>query len=635
MKASQWTKFAAGAAGLAVVFGILILINILAAPLRIRADLTEENLYTLSSNTQSLVGDLDREVTLKFYFSRSADDLPIPLKQYAGRVQDLLEEYDTLGGDDVRLEVYNPRPDTDDEEWAQRYGLVGQPLNPMGGEPVYFGLVAVSGAREAAIPFLAPQMEPQLEYNVTRLLDEVSTVDKPVIGIMSPLPVQGAQANPYGPQAQQQRPWGLLQELERQFETQTIDPGADSIPDGITLLLVIHPKDFSPETMYAMDQFVLRGGRMVALMDPLCIVDEPPQANPMMMQSPGGSSDLNALTASWGYTLSPSMVLADPRAATRLNLGQGRVSEFAAFLTYSEEGLSEDQMATSGLESMSLPFPGALRGQPVEGLSAEPLLTSSDESGLVNTFMATQPGLRLMDNAQPVDSLPLAIRLQGTFPSAFPEGPPDVAGGDPDAAARLNGGRPHLSEAEGETAVTLIADVDFANDQYATRTVNIFGQQLIEPINDNLIFVLNLVEQMTGSQEMIGLRSRGTFSRPFDRVEDLSRQAQERWQAEEAKLTETIQEAQARLNELQQAKTADQQLILSPEQEAEIENVREQRFEAQKRLREVRKNLRQDIERLGFQLKAINLAAVPLVVAGFGILRWVNRRKKARGRVHE
>jgi ABC-type uncharacterized transport system involved in gliding motility auxiliary subunit len=620
---NQASKTLSGAAGLLIVLAILVVLNVLVSPLSLRSDLTEEKLYTLSNGTRGLLKDLERPVSLKFYFSEGAEGIPGPLKQYASRVRDLLREYERASGGKLTLETFDPEPDSDEEEWAQRYGLAGQSLNPLGGTPIYFGVAAVSGTREAVIPFFAPQIEPQLEYLLTRLVDEVVRVKKSVVGIMSTLPVQGAAANPFGPPTGA-RPWALISELNRQFETRELLPEASEVSNDIDLLVLIHPKNLSEKTLFAIDQFVLRGGRLLALMDPLSIVDESTRQPGMMMQSPGGSSDLNRLSEAWGFSLSGGTVVADARAASTLNLGAGNVAEIFAFLSLKAANINKKDIATGMLENLTLPFAGAFEGEAADGLVAEHLIFSSEDSALVSSFMATQPGRQVMDSGTRKEGLPLAIRLTGRFPTAFPDGAPK--GEDVEKETPVDN---ILSESSADSIVVLIGDVDFANDSYATREVNLFGQRIIQPANDNLNLVINLVEQLSGSEALIGLRSRGTFNRPFDKVETIAREAQQKWQAEEKQLTQKLQEAQARLAQLQNTKSSDQQFIVTPEQAAEIEKFRTERFDTQKRLREVRKNLRKDIEQLGFRLKAVNLTAMPVLITAFGLLRWHRRRKKA------
>jgi ABC-type uncharacterized transport system involved in gliding motility auxiliary subunit len=613
-------------AGALVALGIVIALNVLLGGVRLRADLTEEDLYTLSEGTRTLLKALERPVTLKLYFSRSAEEAPIPLKQYAQRVADLLKEYEALSDGRVILETIDPRPDSDEEEWAQRYGLQGAPLDMTGlGAPVYFGLVGVSGSREAAIPFLTPDAEPQLEYQVTRLLAEITRDRPPVIGVLSSLPVMGEPAMPFGmPPAQEARKWAFLRELERQVELRELQPDFDRVPDELDALVLIHPKDLSDAALFAIDQYLLRGGRLLAFVDPVCISDEPASPSPYGAPPPG-ASDLNRLTAAWGFEMVPGQVVADVEAASRISFGPQQGTDLMpTWLSLRAANLNEEDVATSALESLMMPFAGMWRGAPTNGLDVVELIHTSEDSSLVDSFRAVQPGLDKMRTAPPAGRVPLALRFRGRFPTAFPGGPPVEGANEAGAADGA-----HLAEAEADGTAVLVADADMLADRFSLNEMRFFGQSIYEPLNDNLAFALNLVEQLGGSEALIGLRSRGATHRPFERVIELEREAQKRWQDREIELTDQLQRAQAKLNELQRAKEEDQRMILSPEQKREIEKFREQRFETQQQLKEVRRNLRADIERLGLQLKVVNMALMPAAVALFGLAYGWRRRRRS------
>lgn len=625
MQTKRLSNTLTGLTGLVLLLAIIILANMLVQPLRWRADLTEENLYTLSDGTRTLLSELQRPVTLKFYFSRSNEDLPIPLKQYGRRIRDLLSEYRAAGRGNIVMEVYDPRPDSDEEEWAQRYGLAGQSLTGMG-PPLYAGIVAEAGGREAVIPFLSPGLEPQLEYLITRLIAQVTQAEKPVIGIMSPLPVMGLQMppqmqmNPMQP-PQQRPPWMFVRELQRQYDVEEVPMTASSIPDPIDTLLVIHPKDIKPAQLYALDQFVLRGGRLMVFVDPQCSAE----AETMPQQNPYGflmaASDINRLSGHWGLQMQSGNVVADRKLATRINMGNG-VELLPTWLTLTDENIDDDSIATSMLEMVMLPYAGGFTGNPVEGLNITRLMSSTSEAMFLNSFQASSPGSAKMKEAKPAGQVTLALRLQGQFKTAFPDGPPVPAEGEANAPEGE-------TLQEGEGVVVLVSDADLLYDRYCFNQYQIFGQTITEPINDNFNFIMNMVEQMTGNKALIGLRSRGSYDRPFDRVRELEAQAQARWQAEEIKLMDQLEDMQQRINELQQAKAEDQKFILSPEQKEEIEKFREKRFETQQELKEVRKNLRRDIERLGLQIKALNIAAMPLAVALFGLVyAWRRKRRE-------
>jgi ABC-type uncharacterized transport system involved in gliding motility auxiliary subunit len=615
-------KVVGGAAGVLILLGILIAFNAVLSPVRLRKDVTQDKLYTLSNGTKELLKGLDRDVTLKFYFSKSNDRLPIPLKNFAGRVRDLLAEYQSRAGGHLAVEEFDPKPDSDAEEWAQRYGLRGQALDMFGaGGDLYFGIVAVSGNREAAIPILSPDSEPQLEYMLTRMISEVSREKTAKVGLMSALPVQGGGGNPYMGGGRQQG-WAAVSELKQQVDLQKVEMDAKSIPDDIDTLVVIHPAGISDSALYALDQFVLRGGRLLAFVDPMCISAQS-SVSPQRQQydmPPQESSDLNKLTKAWGLEMQSGKLAADESAATMLNAGGGRAERNAAFLSLHPANINHDEIATSSLSDVMLPFAGAFKGKPAGGLQMTTLLYTEADGFLTDIYAAQGGKIKIPDDKE---TLPLAIRLQGHFKTAFPDGQP-VEGTNQTASAEQG-----LKESAQPGVVVLVADVDLLADRFALRSMNVFGQQIQQPRNDNLAFALNLVEQLSGSEALIGLRSRGSFDRPFDRVADLEKQAQIKWQAEEQRLNQKLWAAQSRIQSLQQTKPDGQQQIMTPEQATEIKKFREEVFQTQKALKEVRKNLRRDIERLGIRLKILNIAAVPLLVALFGILRglWIKKTR--------
>jgi ABC-type uncharacterized transport system involved in gliding motility auxiliary subunit len=621
--------------GVFVVLGIVILVNILVSRLpSMRMDLTAERLYTLSTNTKSMLGDLERDVALKFYFSRSARSTPIPIKQYAQRIQDLLGEYETHGRGRIRLEVLDPEPDSDEEEWAQKYGLQAQGLGPFGGESFYLGVAAVAGTREAAIPFLAPSAEPQLEYLLTRLIHEVSQTERPTIGLMTSLPVMGTPQMPFRqPQGPQAAKWAVIADIERLYAVREVSPTVEEIPADLETLLVLHPKDLSEKTLFALDQFVLRGGRLLAFMDAMALAEQETQQQPNQFGGMGTGSDLNRLTQAWGLEMRPGKLLGDPAAATTISRGAaGGGEESIAWLSLRGERVNREDVATASLEFVMMPFAGALSGEPAEGLSMTPLVSPSDDAGLLDTFAAMGPSSAARKDLERESGLLLGVRLQGNFKTAFPDGPPEDAAPeeDGDEAGETEEETPaYLTESDGRGAVILVSDVDMLYDRFAVRTMSFLGQTMMQPVNDNLNFALNLIEQMAGSEALIGLRSRGTYERPFTKVLQLQQEAQDRYQDEELSLQEELQEAQSRINELQAAKDQDQRFILSPAQADEIEKFNEKVFETRQKLKEVRKNLRKDIEALGLKLKFINIAAVPLAIAGFGIVRGLRRRQRA------
>jgi ABC-type uncharacterized transport system involved in gliding motility auxiliary subunit len=613
--------------GVLIVLGIVIMVNVILSPIRLRSDVTDENLYTLSSGTKQLLKELDRDVTIKFYFSKSNEQLPVPFKNFAGRVRDLLKEYESRAGGRLVVEEYDPKPDSDEEEWAQRYGLQGQALDMFGlGGDLYFGIVAVSGNREAAIPMIAQSVEPRLEYLLTRMVSEITRDKMAKLGIMSALPVQGGMPPSMNPMMRQSPTpaWAIVSELESQYEIESVEMNATEIPEDIDTLIVIHPMGISDDALYALDQFVLRGGRLLAFTDPASLAAQESMAQQMkQFQMPQQhASDLNKLTSAWGITMDTTRVASDESAASMLSAGNGQAQRNAAWLMLREPHISRDEVATASLSQIMLPFAGAFDGTVAAGLEKTVLLTTADD-GKMTSAMEAQLGAPSRTTGTG-KALPLAVRLKGKFKTAFPNGKPGAAAEE--GEEKKDEG---LKESAKDGIVILVADADLLYDRFCIQRMNVFGQTLLQPANDNLNFAVNMIEQLTGSEALIGLRSRGSFNRPFDKVLALEKEAQIRWQAEEQRLNTQLQETQARLNELQSAKGEDQQFIMSPEQEAEIKKFRQEVFNNQQALKEVRKNLRRDIEKLGTRLKVINIAGIPLLVAIFGIVRgvWIKKTR--------
>ncbi len=623
MQTKRIAKQVNSIAALLIIFGIVVAVNVLFSGLRLRGDFTEDKLYTLSEGTRSILSGLERDVTVKLYVSHSMPGAPTQLKQLGRQVEELLREYALHSGGKLVLETYDPRPDSDEEEWAQRYGLAGRPLDLLGqAPPFYLGLVAVSGAREAAIPFLSPEQESRMEYLLTQLVYEVTRGERPKIGILSSLPVMGMQAMPFMQNPQGRAPWLFVQQLRRLYDVQEIS-ATGGIPDGLTALLLVQPKQLSPQTAYAIDQYLLRGGRLFAFADPMALTDDTSMRNPQAMMMGGDFGEFTKLLQAWGVQLDPTQVVGDLSFDTTLDSREVWRARNISWLNLPEEGIDRSDVATEPLRSVLLPLAGSIGGEAPEGLSRVVLLQSSAQSGLLNAMSAQfseDGGVReLVSDTQ---QHALAVRLSGRFRSAYPEGRPESE--TPEAGeVPPRGG---LLESEKEGAVVLVSDVDMLFDQFCVRASRMFGEAIYEPINDNLSFVLNLTEQLAGSQDLIGLRSRGRFDRPFTLVRELEEKAQERWRMEEQTLSAKLAETQSRLSEIQATKDPTQRMILSPEQEAEIRRFEEQVVETQQALREVRRNLTRDIEQLGLRLKVLNIAAMPLAVAVIGLFIGLRRR---------
>ncbi|MEI7900468.1 MAG: Gldg family protein [bacterium] len=626
-KPNAFSRIGTGAAGLALLLVIIGAVNLIIANLRFRVDLTAEKLYTLSSGSKKVLGKLENDVVLKFYFSSSSAEMPMGLKTYANQVQDLLKEYEIAGKGRVTLEAFDPKPDSDSEEWAQRYGIEPQQTS-MFGQPVYFGLVAVCGDKQQVFPGFNPRAEATLEYDITRLITRVAWPEKPVIGVLSSLSVLGAPQNPMMMMQRRQQPdegWAAFRDLRKDYTVREITPDTEEIESTIKALIVIHPKDLPDKTLFAIDQFVLRGGRLIVCVDPFSVADfeaNQQQQNPMMMQMGGGAagpSTLGKLFDAWGVGFDTAKVVADLSCATKLNSGNGRVEDNPAFLSLGVPNMVKGDLLTAQLSQVMFPFAGALTDTDSKEIEFTPLITSSADNACLVDQMNAQFGMSAMRAQLKPDGKKrvLAARLQGEFKTAFPNGVGDGA---------TNSTPNHLTS--GTSTVMLFGDTDFLNDRFCVQIMNSPFGTIAQPINDNLTLFANTIEQFAGREELIGVRSRGQFNRPFVKVDALEVKAMKEWQAEEARLEAALQETQQRLAELQKQKSGNERLILSKEQQSELEQFRKTQADTRRQLKEVRKNLNREIEQLGLTLKVVNIALLPLLVIGFGIYRGIQRKKR-------
>lgn len=629
-----------GIAGLLIVILIAVAVNIIAGNLNLRKDLTEEKLYTLSDGTVNILKEIERPVTLKFFFNESNPKVPMGMKNFARRVEDLLAEYEVRSDGNILIEKYDPKPDSDAEDWAQGYGLAGQELGILGPR-LYIGIVAVMGDSEATLPVVDPRAEDLLEYNITRLITRVANPKKPVIGVIGSLPVLGIQPPPYAmpgqPRPEPTPAWIAFAELRQDYDVREIDSTAEEISGDIDAIVLVHPKELSDRTLFAIDQFVLRGGRLMAFLDPMCITEMDLQG-PSSMGMPTASSDLDKLLAAWGVQYERSRVVADIEAVSRLRMGQGnRTEDSPVWLSLRRQHVNAEDLLTSKLETMMMPYAGTFRVSASDELKVTTLLSTSETSGMVDA-MTAQYGVDGVKRAfrSGLERLNLAVRLHGKLKTAFPGGKPksqedsDDAEGDEEEAG--NGeeepAEAYLVESTGENTVILVGDVDMLYNRFCVREMNFLGFKTHQAVNDNLSFFLNAVEQIAGSTDLIGIRARGKTARPFDVVLALERRAREKYMNEERQLQQNLQNAQRRLTELQREKDGNQQYILSPEQKKAIDSVQKQVLQTRAEVKLVRRKLREDIEKLGFKLKAINILLMPAVIALAGVLFWLYRKAK-------
>ena len=583
----------------ALVLVALIAVNLLAASLYFRFDITSERLYTLSHGTKSLLQGLQKPVTLKFFFSNDAPGVPLTYKTYGAKVQELLEEYRAEGSTNFQLEVYNPQPDSDEEEWATRYGLSGADLG--GGMQFFMGLVAVQEDKEAVIALLDPRREQYLEYDLSQLLLQVARAGDKKIGVFSSLQVFGQRQSPMAP-AGENGPWVLISELEKTFEVAEVENLTQLDPKTMPNLMLLHPKAISEEEQKNLDQYLMQGGNLLLLLDPKARVDREAAMAARFGAGGNAASDLPQLLPAWGIEYHANLLVGDPLHAARVTAQGIGVIPFSLWHQLTPSSFNQDLIATKELENMLLPEPGSFRLAQGSKLTLTPLITASAEAGTLESYLNPfTSALELNEKVRPDGQTHvLAGLISGPIPSAFG------------------------AKGEHPGKILLIADVDFISDDFSVDRFAMLGQVVLQPKNDNLAFMLNLVEFMGGADELMEIRSRGRFQRPFTRFEELERQAQTSYRQAESGLENKLQELQERLKNLD-AQAQGGKVVLSKDQILRIQQFRNEEKQTKAKLREIRKLLRSDIETEKTWLILLNLLSVPLVLVMAGI--WFFRRR--------
>ncbi|MBV9998138.1 MAG: Gldg family protein [Verrucomicrobia bacterium] len=625
-------------AGVVALLIILLGINVLANLFKVRSDITSNHLYTLSPGTKRILSKIDTPVEIRFYYSRDNAAMPVPLRTYAQQVEDLLDEYQQAGRGKIKVTKLDPKPDSDAEDSANLDGIQGQNLGL--GDKVYLGIAVSCLDAKTALPFLSPDRENLLEYDLSRAIAGVINPKKAIIGVMSALPVTGRQSSPMMMLQRQaaERPYVFVTELKENFDVRDVPLTAAKIDDDISVLVVDYPKGISPQTEFAIDQYLLRGGKLIALLDPLSFIDAQTSGqNPMMGGGPTSAS-LDTLLKAWGLKFSADQVVLDPLFATQVQRDTGVLAD-ATILSVGADGLNKNDPLGAATNDLLVPFVGAFSGTPAEGLHEEVLVKTSPQAGLVSAMSAQMGGAEgARKEYKPGNqSLALAVRLTGRFKTAFPNGRPAASKTDEQSGAAAPSLSPPppgetLKEAKADSVVILVGDSDFAYDGIAGRTQQLMNQTVFVPSNGNLNFIESAVEQLAGDANLIGIRSRASASRPFTVVNKMEAAAEQRYQSKIDELENNLSATREKLSDLQTGKQSDQKTVLSPEQQAEIKKFQENEAKINRELKQVRKDLRQEIDSLQDFIKWIDIAAMPAVVtlAGLSLALWERRKRAAR-----
>ncbi len=642
-----------GLAGIAV--GLVLSVAIISLlPSHLRIDLTEDGLYSLSDGTRNIVANLERPVELMFFYSDGAtEDIP-QIRSFATRVQELLREIEIASSGNLRLSMIDPEPFSEDEDVATQFGIQSVPVS-QGGEEIYFGLVVTHDSGEdvpfgmqvsETMPLIRPDQEEFLEYEVIKMITKVNNPDLPVVGLLTQLDIDGG----FDPvRGQATAPWIVMEYIRQLYEVRRIDIDGNHIDEEIDILMVVHPQDLPEQMLYAIDQHIMRSGALMLFLDP--------SADSMITQSPQGtlipagmSSELPKLLDAWGITFENDKVLTDNELALRVVMGQAqRPSPHLGMLGVQRNYLAQDNIITNRLEAINFSSAGAV--SQVEGAitSFEPLIESSTDAMLMDASLlenVADPSVLFDEFVSSEQSYVLAARVSGDLGSAFPDGRPVVqeegedgtidttnnavsensalaqeiidseenGDGIVEADAEEEELPEHITATTGAANIVVFADTDFLSDRMWVQVAQFLGRRIPQPFANNADLIINALDNLSGSADLVSIRSRGRYSRPFTRVLNLQREADDRLRTEEGELLSRLAETESSLAELNQAEDGELVGQITPEIQSEIDRFNVELLETRRRLRDVQYQLTEDIERLGANLKAIDTALVPILL---------------------
>ncbi len=640
--------------GLVLAAVLFFAVNILSEALfrSARLDLTANRLYTLSDGTRNVLARLEEPITLRFFYSaKMANSLP-QMRDYAGRVRDLLEEYVALADGRLRLEVIDPEPFSDAEDRAVENGLQGVPVSASG-DLFYFGLVGVNSTDDTeAIAFFQAEKEQFLEYDLTKFVYQLSEPKKPVVGVISSLPLEFGPGGIQAAMRGQSRPYGIMTSMQQFFEVRTLKGELTEVADDVDVLLLLHARSLSDQTLYAVDQFVLGGGRVILFADPYS------ETAAQLPPAPGAPPDpLDPQTSiptrlldAWGVEIAEGKLVGDRLLATKVNaggMGRRQIVDYVAWLGLRDRVLNRDDVVTGQLGTVTVASAGALTAKEGATTTLTPLLSSSLDSMLFDVAKVRRnpdPEALIAEFEPDPGRHVIAARIGGPVASAF-DGPPPKpkAAEDADKAEddettdTKSEPKPHRAQSDGPVNLIVVADADMIDDRFWLQRQQLLGQEFLVPTSNNADFLINGIDNLAGSNDLISLRSRARSQRPFVVIDNIRRNAEHKFLAEEKALRDKLQAAEQQVADVQSKATVGENAILTPEEAALIETSRREILATRKQLRAVQHNLRKDIESLETAVKFVNIGLVPLAVfllaVGLAALRY--RRRQATQRLRQ
>ena len=584
----------------------------------VHLDLTDSRQFTLSEGTVELLGEIDEPITLRLYVSDSLREASPFYASFADRVADMLRAYADLSAGRLEVQEIDPQPFSEEEDRAVGYGLQAIPLDTAG-NVAYLGIAGTNSTDDVdVLPVLTPERETLLEYDLTRMVFNLAHPEKPVVAVLSSLPINGDPALQY-------QPWQVWTQLEQLFDLRFQGGEIDAIDDDVDIVLLVHPKALAETTLYAIDQAVMRGARLLAFLDPHSEADA---ARAPQGEAGAARSDLAALLEPWGVALAEDRFVADPHAARQVAVpiqGREQVVDYLAWLSFGAEALAGDEIAVADLNRINVASAGYLEKLDGASIDLVPLLFSSADSMAmeVGDIVGPPDPLALISAFVPGgEPLPVAVRVTGSLASAFGSARPEAIGSE----------QAHVAEADGERTVVLVADTDLLEDRMWIASQRLLGQALAIPVADNADLLANLMDFLVGSETLMGLRGRDVALRPFDRITEIRLEAEQRYRAKEQALLQKLDELQAGIDSLRVADGEEEALLGSEQQEA-VEAFRQELLVTRSELRDVQRALREDIDTLQARLRFIAIAAVPLIIAVAAIVLAILRRVRFRRRI--
>ena len=607
--------------GLVVAIALFLGINIIANQTltRQRLDVTKDGLHTLSDGTRNILNQIDEPITIRYYFSAKQFASVPEFATYGKRVRDLLDEYVAASDGKIQLLVFDPEPFSETEDQAAGFGMEPVPLNASG-ERGFLGLVGTNSTDdEIPIPMMSPEREGSLEYDLTKMVYSLSNPKKRVIGLLTGLPVVSNQPDPTTGQMAS-REWGVITLLREVYDVKELDEKNPKIDDEIDTLVIIHPKEFSDKALYTIDQFVIKGGRAIVFVDPLAEEDRPERNPNAPMAMPEMSSNLEPIFEKWGVSVATDKVAADIDAAVRVSFrsdsGPSEV-EYLPWLQLTADNLNQDDFVTNELNSINVGSSGALVATEDATTTFTPLIQTGANSGLIerDAIIFVRDPAALLENFEPTGgSITLAARISGIVETAFPDGKPLT---EEESRAPADAG--FVAKSTSPINVIVVADTDILADRFWVRFQNFLGMQMPQAFANNADFLINGIDNLRGNDDLISLRSRGEYSRPFVVVQQIRRDAEAQFRDQERALQAKLKEAEAKMQQLQAQRKEGGDYMLSPEQRNEINSFHKERLKTRKELRAVQHDLRKNIEKLGSMLKFINIGLIPILISIFAI----------------